>query len=160
MDEAQLHALPTVDSQTQAVARKHRLIQVAITQNIPLLISTVKSKEDALAWIGNLQTKFIFANTDPQTNQYFSTMFGQQRKLMGSYDGGKPYDPVLDWMGQDHGGHSFREEMQPAIRPEEFVTLRKGGVAEDFLVDCYVSQGGRVFSNGRTYTKMWIKQRV
>ncbi len=133
---------------------------MAITQNIPLLVSTLKSKEDALAWIGNLQTKFIFANTDPETNQYFSTMFGQRKEMFGSYSGPKEYDMVSDWMGQDRGGYSMSEQMQPCVRPEEFVTLRKGGWENDLIVDCFVTQGGRVWSNGKTYTKMGIKQRI
>ena len=36
-DEAQLHAVPSVDSKTQAVARSHKLINVAITQSDNLL---------------------------------------------------------------------------------------------------------------------------
>src|SRR5262249_42930122 len=73
-DEAQLHALPGVDSMVQAVARKHKLIQVAITQNLPLLFSVLKNKEDAISWISNLQSKFIFANGDKETNEYFSAI--------------------------------------------------------------------------------------
>lgn len=160
-DEAQLHALPGVDSMVQAVARKHRLIQVAITQNLPLLYSVLKNKEDAISWVSNLQTKFIFANGDAETNGYFSALFGQSKHLMASMSSNnKPFDWFGDSMGLDSGGgnYSTTEHMMPDVRPEAFTRLRKGGKQYGFMVDCYCFQGGRVFSNGKTWVRASIKQ--
>jgi hypothetical protein len=162
-DECQLHAVPSVDSMTQAVARSHRLINVAITQNINLLQSVFHSKEDAHAWCSNLMTKFIFANPDMDTNNYFSALLGQSKQLlMGGSSGGKPYDPIGEWMGESGGSHtSFNENWQPDVRPEFFVGgLRKGGRENGFLVDCIVTQGGRRFSNGKTWVKASFRQKV
>jgi hypothetical protein len=161
LDLSRLHA-PNVDSQTQAVARKHRMIQVAITQSLPLLISTLKNTEDATSWIGNLQTKFIFANGDNETNQFFSQMFGQKRELFGSFTpGNEPYDMFAYMMGQEkNGSFSMSEQMQPQVRQEYFLTLRKGGKENDFLVDCLVVQGGRQFSNGKPWIAATIEQRI
>ena len=68
-DEAQLHALPT-DSGVQAVARKHKLVQVAITQNLAIVVLRLKNRDDAIAWMSNLQTKFMFANGDKETQHF------------------------------------------------------------------------------------------
>lgn len=119
-DEAQLHALPSVDSMVQAVARSHKLIQCAITQNIPLLESVLKRREDVLAWISNLQTKFIFQNSDADTNAYFSAVFGQSKQLLGgsSVNIGNA-DPFDDWLGthQPQLSYSTNEHWLPDVRP-------------------------------------------
>lgn len=162
-DEAQLHALPSVDSMVQAVARSHRLIQVNITQNIPLLESVLKRKDDVLAWLANLQTRFIFASGDNESNAFFSAMLGQSKQLLSSVSGptGK-IDPLDDWFGspQSGGGYSAQEQWLPDVRPEDFTRLRKGGKDNGYVVDCYVFQGGRVFSNGKTWLKTSFLQMV
>ncbi|HEU5458579.1 MAG TPA: TraM recognition domain-containing protein [Terracidiphilus sp.] len=162
-DEAHLHALPSVDSMVQAVARSHKLIQVAITQNIPLLESVLKRREDVLAWISNLQTKFIFANGDKDTNEYFSGLLGQSKQLMGgaSVPTGK-LDPLADWWGtqRQEGSYSMNEHWLPDVRQEDFTRLRKGGKEFDYTVDFYCWQGGRRFSNGKTWIKTALRQMV
>lgn len=160
-DEAQCHAIPSVDSMIQAVARSHRLINIAITQNIPLLESVLKRREDVLAWISNLQTKFIFANSDKDTNEYFSSMFGQSKQLMGGTST-RPgqVDPLQDWFGgqRQDANYSLNENWLPDVRPEEFSRLRKGGHENDCVVDFYCFQGGRRFSNGKTWIKTSFMQ--
>lgn len=162
-DEAQLHALPSVDSMVQAVARSHHLIQVAITQNIPLLESVLKRREDVLAWISNLQTKFIFQNSDADTNAYFSAILGQSKQFLSSssVNIGKA-DPFDDWLGtrQPQLSYSTNEQWLPDVRPEDFTRLRKGGKESNFIVDVYLFQGGRKFSNGKTWIKTSFSQMV
>ncbi|HLN26911.1 MAG TPA: TraM recognition domain-containing protein [Gemmataceae bacterium] len=161
-DEAQLHALPSVDSAMQAVSRSQKLINVAITQNIPLLESVLKRREDVLAWISNLQTKFIFANSDKDTNEYFSALLGQSKQLLGSgsVNTGNA-DPLSDWFGiQQQGSYSMTEHFLPQVRPEAWTRCRKGGRENGYMVDCYVFQGGRRFSNGKTWIKTSFRQRV
>ena len=162
-DEAQLHAIPSVDSMTQAVARSHRLINVAITQNLPLLYATLKSREDAISWVSNLQTKLIFSNSDAETNVYFSSLFGQSKQCLmnTSMDTTQPYSIVDDLFGiMPKASVTMSENWFPDVRPEEFTRLRKGGNDNRKLVDCFVFQGGRRFSgNGnRTWTKVTFKQ--
>lgn len=160
-DEAQLHALPSVDSMVQAVARSQRLINVAITQNIPLLNSVLKNKDDVLAWLSNLQTKFIFANGDKDTNDYFSALLGASKHFMGSINSGNgQFDYLKDMLGipQEQGSFSCQETYLPDVRSEEFTRLRKGGKENNLMVDCYVFQGGRRFSTGRTWLKTSFRQ--
>ena len=162
MDEAQLTAIPSVDSAVQAVARKHKLIQCAITQNLPLLVSVLKNREDAISWISNLQTKFIFANGDKDTNDYFSALLGQSKQFLASTSvSNKPFDWLADSMGlsQEGGSYSCTEHLLPDVRPEAFTKLRKGGFENNLIVDCYVFQGGRKFSsNGKTWVKSTFTQ--
>jgi hypothetical protein len=145
---------------TQAVARKHKLIQVAITQNLPLLYAVLKNRDDAISWVSNHQTKFIFANGDVETNQYFSGLFGQSRHYFTSCSAAnKPYDLVGDVFGfPDEGNCTVSEQMQPDVPPWEFPRLRKGGKQNGCIVDCFVFQGGRIFGNGKTWIKASIKQ--
>jgi TraM recognition site of TraD and TraG len=160
-DEAQLHALPT-DSGVQAVARKHRLVQVAITQNLPLLFSVMKNRDDAIAWISNLQTKFIFANGDKETNEYFSALLGQSIQFLSTASGNNmPFDLAADMLGLPvQGNYSCTEHFLPDVRPEAFTRLRKGGRENNFVVDAYVFQGGRKFSNGKTWVKGSFEQKI
>ena len=52
------------------------------------------------------------------------------------------------------------EQMQPQVRPKEFLTMRKGGKENEFQVDCLVMQGGREFSNGKPGSAATIEQRI
>lgn len=160
-DEAQLHALPSVDCMTQAVARSHKLINVAITQNIPLLESVIKRREDVLAWISNLQTKFIFANSDKDTNEYFSALFGHSKHLFGSTSTTTaPFDLVSDWCGQGNQCNvSVSEHWHPDVPPSFFGSgMRKGGAENNYVVDFYLYQAGRRFSNRKPWIKAALKQ--
>lgn len=160
-DEAQLHALPQVDSMTQAVARSQRLIQVAITQNLPLLISTLKSREDALSWLANLQNKFIFGNGCMDTCHWASQLIGSSRHLfMGGSSSQGEYDLVGDMWGGESGAKvtgSFNEQWHPDVPPEVFASdkMRKGGPEYGFMVDFYLHRTGARFpQNGN---KAWLK---
>lgn len=165
-DEAQLHAVPSVDSMTQAVARSHRLINVAITQNLPLLVSALGKREEAESWIANLTTKFLFANSDKETNEYFSELLGHSKHLFlgGSSGGNQQYDPISEWMGtaQPQASASFNEHWHPDVPPETFAgpRMRKGGEANGFMVDFYVHQAGRRFSNGKSWIKACARQKI
>lgn len=162
-DEAQMHALPSVDSSTQAVARSHKLINVAITQNIPLLETLLKRREDVLAWLSNLQTKFVFANADKDTNDYFSALFGNSKHLFGGMSStSAPFDLVSDWMGNNtqQTNCSMNEQWHPDVPPQIFSSgaMRKGGRENAYWVDCFVHQAGRSFSTGKPFVKAAIRQ--
>lgn len=160
-DEAQMHALASVDSMTQAVARSHLLINVAITQNIPLLQSVIKRREDVLAWINNLSTWFTFANPCKETNEICSARAGYSKHLFGtSSGGGGQFELFDDVMGMEQAGSSYSmtEHWHPDLPPESWHSLRTGAAQNNNLVDCYVLQNGR-FSNGKNWIKTTFKQR-
>ena len=113
--------------------------------------------------MSNLMTRFSFASNDNETRAYLSKGIGMSKQLMmsGTSAVRQPYDPVGDWLGEPQGGGaSFSEQWLPLVRPEAFGALRKGGAENDFVVDCFVTQGGRVFSNGKPFLKCSFKQKV
>lgn len=165
-DEFQLTALPDLDSSTQAVSRSAKLVTVAITQNCPLLIASLgggpKAEKEAHALIANFQTKLLCANTDKETNEYMSHLLGHRfHQQYGGSINQQPYDPVKEFMGQHQSNAhvSFNEHWFPDVPPEEFTRLKKGGEEYGFEVACYVTQGGRRFSNGKTWVKASFKQK-
>lgn len=76
--------------------------------------------------------------------------------------GNDPYDAVGDHLSLDTGkcSYSLNEQWHPDVSPEAFTRLRKGGRENGYMVDAYVFQGGRIFSNGKTWVKTTFQQRV
>lgn len=164
-DEAQLFQTQ-YDIQVQAVARQSILCNVVITQSLPVLFESLgggpKAEQQAKALIGNLQTKFICQQSDRDTNEYFSGLLGHSRHLFGSStSNGAQYDMLGDLMGFEQPGASYTlsEQWHPDVSPEQFTKLRKGGQDNGYLVECYVFQGGKRFSNGKGWIKATFKQR-
>jgi type IV secretory pathway TraG/TraD family ATPase VirD4 len=165
-DEFQLFCDAEQDAMTQTVARQSRLVTLAITQNLPSLYlaggGNEKAKHAMDAFTGNLQTKFACSNSDTATNEFYSRMFGTHRELFfsGSTQTGD-FDLVDDMLGlgSPKATASFSEQLQPCVHPHQFTTLRKGGPDFGYLVDAYVFQGGRVWSNGKNHVRSTFRQR-
>jgi hypothetical protein len=127
-----------------------------------LLFSVLKNRDDAISWVANHQTKLVFANGDRETNDYFSALCGQSKQLLGtSGSSNKPYDIASDMLGlpQDLGSYSCTQHWLPDVHPEAFTRLRKGGHENDFVVEAIAFQGGRKFSNGKTWIKASFEQK-
>ncbi len=164
-DEAQFFCVPSVDAMVQTVARQAGLISVMITQNLPMLISALgghdKAKNEAEGWIANLQTKIICQNSCKETNRFFEKLLGESKQLMmsGGSDS-KPYDVILDAMGQwPGGGGHFSEQWHADVPAHEFTRLAQGGPENNFVVEFFAFQGGRIWSNGNTWIKAALTQR-
>jgi hypothetical protein len=164
-DEAQFFCVPSVDAMVQTVARQAGLISVMITQNLPMLKSALggndKARNEAERWIANLQTKIICQNSCKETNEFFEKLLGQSKHLMMSgSNSNQPYDPVLDCMGQWQGaGGSFNEHWHPDVPAHEFTRLAQGGPENDYRVEYFAFQGGRMWSSGNTWLKGAMAQR-
>lgn len=164
-DEGQLFAVPRMDAATQAVGRSARLINVVLTQNVPLVIGALGGpgmENEAYSWIGNFSTKLFCSNTDKQTNDFASGLCGNAFHLLFSGSGGptEPYNPVDDLFGrQSKSSFSFQQNWRPDIPPEVFVSqLRRGGKAANFVVDAVACQAGRRFSNDKPWLVAPFKQ--
>jgi TraM recognition site of TraD and TraG len=164
-DEFQVHCVPDIDSAAQAVARSQKLSVVAATQNFPLLQQALGSKEDAEALIANFQTKLLFSNSCPVSNSFFSEMLGSSKHLF--INGSVPtsdYCWVSDMLGvpnrDSRGNSGFSETWHPDVPPDVFTKLKKGGPEDGFIVDLITFQGGRTFSNGKTWIRTSIPQMV
>ncbi len=164
-DEAQLF-LTEQDIEVQAVARQSKLINVMLTQSLPVIYEALgggpRAEQQAQALIGNLQTKFLCQQSDTTTNEYFAELLGRSKHMFmsGSVPMGD-YDFIGDKLGlstQQPGNMGFSEQWHYDVPPSEFVFLRKGGHINRCIVDAIVHQGGRVWSNGKTWIKAAFRQ--
>lgn len=157
-DEAQFFAVPDHDGMVQTVARQAKLINVCLTQNIPMLISAMGGKQaesEVDGWTANFQAKIFCQNSCPITNAYASNLIGQRIDYTFSGGGGGHFDVVKDWMGERQTHLSFSEHWMPQVRPEEFTRLTKGGKG---MVETICYLGGNRLPNGQTWTRWWFAQ--
>lgn len=169
VDESHLTALPGIDAKVAAVSRSHKLLQINVVQSLPLLYASLgggeKAKQEALAWVGNLQVKVFCQNTDMEgTCELLSQLCGQSKQLLtGGGSHPQEHDPVGEFFGTSRPCVSvnFNEQWLPILRPEQLAgdELRKGGPENGFMVDAFVHIGGRRFSNGKVVIKAAFKQR-
>jgi hypothetical protein len=163
-DEAQLF-ITSQDAQIQTVARQSRLVSLALTQNLPMLIAQLggseKAKQEVEAWIAGHQTIFLGANTCNTTNEFFSKIIGASRQMFFSGQSSATDADLFDaLMGNERRfSAGFTEQWFPDFPPGEFANLAKGGVQNNFLVEAIVFQSGRLFSNRRNHLRVAFKQR-
>lgn len=161
-DEGQLF-VTRLDVEVQAVARQFRMPNIFITQSLPVLYEALgggqRAEQQAKALIGNLQTKFLCQQSDYDSCEYWSDLLGQEKEIMCGGGGGKEYDMISDWLGTATGSANFHEQYQHSFRPEWWGTLAKGGPENNYEVECVCYQGGKTFSNGRTWIRTRFKQR-
>ncbi len=165
MDEAQHFLVPDEDMRVQSVARQSGLIQVAIFQNLPMMYTAFgggeKAKQDVHGLIGNYMNKFLCANSCLDTNTYMSNLLGHDKHLfMGGSTSNGVYDMVADMWGQGpQVTASFNEHWHPDVPPGDFLRLKTGGAKNRFAMECYFTQGGRLFPDtGKPWTKLTLPQ--
>lgn len=163
-DEAQLF-LTEQDIEVQAVARQSLMVNVMLTQSLPVLYEALgggqRAEQQAQALIGNLQTKFLCQQSDKVTNEYFSELLGYSKHLF--MNGGmhaQEYDFVSDKLGmsQQQASTGFSEQWHADVPPSQFTNLRTGGKENGYFVEAIVTQGGRLFSSGKTWIHSYFKQ--
>jgi hypothetical protein len=150
-----------------SVAREFRLANVYITQNLPGLYAEMGGEQRASAEVdaivGQLGTRIVHANGDPQTNEWASAACGRTRQLLAS--GSSSYLPS-DWLsgalGLANGAQTsagFTEAYEYEVQPTVFSTLRNGGDVNGRNVDAIVIQNGEPFRDtGRPWRKVTFKQ--
>lgn len=154
-DEAQ-NFVTEYDMHFQATARSSMACTVYLTQNLPNYYAELggdsgKHRIDSL--VGNLQTKIFHANSDPVTNEFASNTIakGWITKTDETYS-------------MNEGGFSFSEAnhslFEYEVIPQQFTTLKKGGIANNGIVEGIVFQNGRRWSNGKTYLPARFKQHL
>ena len=164
-DEYNWFCTPEQDVLTQTVARSHKLISVAMTQSLAVLLDQFggndRARQQAAGWLGNHNIKIIGTNSDKYTNDVFSAMLGQS--MQPSFGGGltgAEYDPVGDALGRPlRLQASVHETMRPNVEPGEFSRLHPAG-PPDFAPEVIVYRGGRRFSTGKHYLRVRVPQDV
>jgi hypothetical protein len=146
-DESQ-YFCSSSDMPFQATARSKRACTVYLTQNLPTYYyRTGQDKTHSL--LGNLQTKIFHANGCHTTNTWAADTIARGVTSRASTN------------VSTGGGMSFgtSEAFDYVVPPAEFQRLRKGGVENDYIVDAYVFQAGRVWPRtGESFLKTSFKQ--
>ena len=138
-----------------SVARSHGLAFIAATQNIPLLHSAMGgdsvAEQQMLALLANHNTQLIMANRCSVTNNHFSQAFGSHRQQFISVNEGEPDEPEDMFslvFGNDNYRFSTSEQLVPRVTPDDFLSLRRGGKSHKYLIDAFLTQGGRTYGDG------------
>ncbi len=167
MDEAQCF-VTSGDMQFQTTCRAARVATVMLTQNISnfyaALGSGEKGRAEADSLFANLNTKSFHAQGDPVTNDWAASIIGRSRQFLtnasNSFEPGDNWTRTLGLGGEPRSTCGVSETIDFEVQPRAFTTLRKGGPANDWMVDGYLFQGGRRFrGSGRTWMKVAFSQR-
>jgi hypothetical protein len=156
------------DHHFQDTARSARVSRVILSQNLHSFYKEFGREGEAAAnnVFGNLNTKIFHYNDDPATNQWASRIFGSVLVRRTTTSSQPTPEPKGIWESYvqtfdppKNTGYSSREEWEPAIQPNEFLSLRNGGLQNDFLVDAYISWQGLTGASGSPFIKTTFNQK-
>lgn len=164
-DECQ-NFITRFDSQYQAVARSAGGCTVYLTQNRESLRLVLKSDHAVDSLLANLQAKFFCQNTG-NTNYWASGILGERYLFITSRNAGLSHEAQAALFPNQRPSHNAginrSEEKRFFVEPAVFTTLKRGGPAYDFQVECIVYLGGHLFGNGSgerlPYVKLTFNQR-
>jgi hypothetical protein len=154
-DEAQ-NFIHEHDTTFQATARSARVCTVYITQNIPNYLAHLggdSANSYIHSFLGTLGTKIFHANSDIQTNEFASSLFGEHFR-------------EIDTHSRSYGeGISISEnpnlQKLPRFAPEDFVTLKTGAEENDYVVEGIVHLHRQIKQAGKLsppYQKLSFNQ--
>jgi hypothetical protein len=148
-DEAQNFLSPK-DTEYQAVARSAGGVTCLLTQQLSSIREAIGSDDKAENLTANLQTKWFCQNTGG-TNHWASDLIGDRYTNISSVNvgrgGGIQSGGVIgDAITQ--AGVSRSEQKRAYIEPSAFQKLRRGGPANNYVVDAVVFCGGKLFAGG------------
>ena len=157
---------PEFEAMALSVARSHGLAFIAATQNIPLLHSAMggdaAAEQQMLALLANHNTQLVLANRCSVTNNHFSQAFGTYREQFVSINETEP-EEAADFFSLVFGNDPYRfstnEQLVPRVNPDDFLRLRRGGKSHRYLVDAFLTQGGRIFDDGCPFQLVTFSQR-
>jgi hypothetical protein len=167
-DEYQLLCDASYDVLAQTVSRSQKWISLAAFQTIPVLLAALGGRDKAQAEVDALVachgTKYIMANNCEKTNEWAANLMGHSKKsFMSLHQQGEQKQGFFkDVMGVGGGmNFSMNQQWHYNVPPHAFEYLRKGGPDNNFLIDCFVHQGGRRFApHGRCYQKLTFQQEL
>lgn len=141
------------DQEFQTTARSSKVATVYLTQNISNLYAKfggVDAKAVTDSLLGNLATKIFHLNSDPQHNEWCSSVLGRSRQtFMNMNSSFAPAEPLAEFFGQagqPQISSGLNEHMDFEVQPRRFTKLRSGGPLNHWQVDAVFYQGGRRFS--------------
>jgi hypothetical protein len=134
-DESQ-YFVTRQDIDFQQTARSVRAATVYLTQNLANFHAALGGSHGQAmtsSLFGNLNTKILHANGDPDTNEWAERLFARGPSNRRSFS--------LDSKGGLQRGQ--QESLEFNVSAAEFITLKRGGTAAGRCVEALVFQGGR-----------------
>jgi hypothetical protein len=116
----------TTDSETNDAdfferSRGSNHANIIATQNFPAMLKGGADGHSVHNLLGNCATKIFLRNTDPQTNTWGSTLFGEQiETLVETSRSAGTVDPRRSGASTSVSGSA---NFAPVVRPEEFIRL-------------------------------------
>jgi hypothetical protein len=169
-DEAQLYAVPSADTAFLATARNKRALAVFTLHGVSELSHRL-GREAAEAWLGYMRV-FVFHAADLQTARFASALteswhpqvsrtVSYNETVAGAY--GLFWNAALRWLGAWYSASrsdslTVTDRHGPELPVAAFQSLRNGGPAHRFRVDCYLFQSSRRFRNGKHWTRVTLLQ--
>ncbi len=108
------------DTRFYCVSRQYDHINVVATQNINNFRMRGDKTETVMSFLSNIKTKIFLQNSDKDTNDYASQLFGEYVAELG---------------GGHMGGHA---QLLHNVRPEDFVSLQKPDSGVCDFTECYL----------------------
>ncbi len=168
-DECQ-NFLIDYDAEFNRVARDRRVARVMISQNINNFYDAFgggdAARVKAESILGTLNTRIFHANGDLATNEWASKSIGTREKHFQETSTTPPqYQGVNIVHKMLHGLFSKpsvtttnRRVREPHIHPHEFAGLVPGGARSGMMTQAFITQVGRVHSNGLPYDNIHFNQ--
>ena len=117
-----------------AVSRESNHVNIVATQSLQTLLEKVPRRELVMSVLGNCGVKLFLRNTEVDTNDYASKLFGEV--LMRTSQESRNVSSRLGEIGRGSGGHSGSSKFEAKVRPEAFGALgvpRPGAGAESIV---------------------------
>lgn len=145
-DEAQ-NFVSRSDAEYQAVARSAGGCTVYLTQNRESYRRVLHDDDAVDSLLGNLQAKFFAQNSSTATNGWASNLFGERWIEVTTRSGGASGAGIghIDERVTATSGFSTVHQRRHYVESAQFATLRRGGARNEFLVDCFVYNGGQTY---------------
>jgi hypothetical protein len=95
--------------------------------------------------LGNLQCKCLCQNSSIETNEWAAKLLGERWKSVTSINAGRSNPHAFGGVATLSSGASSSEQRRYFVEPVHFTTLKRGGAADNFQVECIVYNGGMKF---------------
>jgi hypothetical protein len=144
------------DQEFQTTARSAKGCTVFATQNYPNYLKALGNKKATVdSLLGNLQTKIICQNGDPETNKWAAEMMGKEIvKRKGTSE-----SVQLSALGGNvKKNKSTSEHKDFIVDPIEFSHLAKGGKDYNYKVESILWKGGHIWKNDLCFLQLKFNQ--
>jgi hypothetical protein len=141
------------DAKFQALARDCNIALVYCCQNVHQLYAAMggaKSTDKVLSYLGTLNTKLFFSNSDTSSNELAAKIVGDAI----FYDPSRTITTAEKFSITD----SISLKVDRILRPDAFSRLKTGGTDNGCNVEAYIHVQGDSLFNGRNFKKIRFNQ--